>query len=135
MTHPVSNGLTPGQHALLADALLQTQRSLEHELLTQLGAQGRVEHAREQLLQDADGEQAHATDRELDLARSDANLEALRRVNEALQRVHEADFGLCSDCGGTISFDRLMAKPEALRCIGCQAAAEQAQGSPSAHKI
>lgn len=135
MTHQTSSKLTPGQHALLADALLQRQRSLEHELQTQLGAQGRVEHAREQLLQDADGEQAHATDREVDLARSDANLEALRQVNEALQRLHSADYGLCSDCGGAIAFDRLKANPEAMRCINCQAAEERAHGSSTPHKF
>jgi DnaK suppressor protein len=133
--HP--QDLTPGQHALLEDALLQRQRSLEHELQTQLGAQGRVEHAREQLLQDADGEQAHAADREVDLARSDANLDALRQVNEALQRLRSPGFGRCSDCGEAISFDRLKASPEALRCISCQASQErQERGrSDSAHKL
>lgn len=125
MTPHHAQNLTPGQHALLADALLQRQRSLEHELQTQLGAQGRVEHAREQLLQDADGEQAHATDREVDLARSDANLEALRQVNEALQRLRSPDFGLCLNCGEAIAFDRLKASPEALRCLACQSLQER----------
>ena len=129
------NTLTPGQHALLEDALLQRQRSLEHELQSQLGAQGRVEHAREQLLQDADGEQAHATDREVDLARSDANLDALRQVNEALQRLRSPDFGLCSDCGEAIAFDRLKANPEALRCISCQTAEERSQGGAMHNKL
>ncbi len=132
--HQQAQVLTPGQHALLEGVLLQRQRSLEQELQAQLGTQGRVEHAREQLLQDADGEQAHATDRELDLARSDANLDALRLVNEALQRLRSPDFGLCSDCGEAIAFDRLKAKPEALRCITCQAAEEGGHSAP-AHKI
>ncbi|MCV2367745.1 TraR/DksA family transcriptional regulator [Roseateles oligotrophus] len=134
MRHQQAQVLTPGQQAMLEDTLLQRQRSLEHELQTQLGAQGRVEHAREQLLQDADGEQAHATDREVDLARSDANLEALRQVNEALQRLRSPEFGLCSNCGEAIAFDRLKANPEALRCITCQAAEERLHGGTS-HKL
>lgn len=127
MTH--SQDLTPGQRALLEDGLLQRQRSLEQELQNQLGTQGRVEHAREQLLQDGDGEQAHAADREVDLARSDANLEALRQVNEALQRLRSPEFGRCSDCGEAIAFDRLKANPEALRCIVCQSADERSHGA------
>ncbi|MCV2352882.1 TraR/DksA family transcriptional regulator [Paucibacter sp. B2R-40] len=126
--------LTPGQHALLETALLQRQRGLEQELQAQLGTQGRVEHAREQLLQDADGEQAHAADREVDLARSDANLDALRHVNEALQRLRRPDYGLCSDCGAAIAFERLQANPEALRCIACQAS-EESRHSVSAPKL
>lgn len=131
-----SNSLTPGQHALLESALLQRQQSLEHELQTQLGAQGRVEHAREQLLQDADGEHAHATDREVDLARSDQTLEALRQVNEALQRLRQPDYGLCIACGDTIAFDRLRHSPEVLRCISCQEQLEKSQHSgASAHSL
>lgn len=117
--------LTPGQHALLESALLQRQQTLEQELQAQLGSQGRVEHAREQLLQDGDGEQAHAADREVDLARSDQTLEALRQVNEALQRLRQPDFGLCIACGEAIAFDRLRHSPEVLRCLDCQAAQEK----------
>ncbi|MBT9491959.1 MAG: TraR/DksA C4-type zinc finger protein [Paucibacter sp.] len=130
----VQQDLTPGQYAVLEAALLQRQGSLEQELQTQLGEQGRVEHAREQLLQDADGEHAHATDREVDLARSDANLEALRQVNAALQRLRDAEFGLCSDCGAAIAFERLNANPEVLRCITCQAAKEHGR-SGTAHRL
>jgi DnaK suppressor protein len=126
-TSNTATTLTPGQHALLESALLQRQQSLEHELQTQLGAQGRVEHAREQLLQDADGEHAHATDREVDLARSDQTLEALRQVNEALQRLRQPDFGLCAACGEAIAFDRLRHSPEVLRCITCQENLEKTQ--------
>ncbi|MDC8772253.1 TraR/DksA family transcriptional regulator [Roseateles albus] len=131
MTH--SQDLTPGQRALIEAGLLQRQRSLEQELQTQLGAQGRVEHAREQLLQDGDGEQAHAADREVDLARSDANLEALRQVNEALQRLRSPEFGRCGDCGEAIAFDRLKANPQALRCINCQTADERSHGGAAVH--
>jgi DnaK suppressor protein len=123
----VQQHLSPGQFASLEAALLQRQRMVEQALQAQLGEQGRVEHAREQLLQDADGEHAHAIDREVDLARSDANLEALRQVNAALQRLRGAEFGLCSDCGAAIAFERLSANPEVLRCITCQTAIEHGQ--------
>jgi len=129
MTHH----MTAGQLALLEAALTQRQHALERELQAQLGDQGRVEHAREQLLQDSDGERAHDADREVDLARSDLNLDALRQVNEALLRLRQPDYGLCTDCGQGIAFDRLQHSPEVLRCISCQAAVEKHSGQNSAH--
>ncbi|MDC8786606.1 TraR/DksA family transcriptional regulator [Roseateles koreensis] len=117
--------LTPGQQALLDADLRQRQRALTQELQDQMGSQNRVEHAREQLQQEVDGEQAHQADREVDLARSDQLLLELSQVNDALQRVHAPDFGQCSDCGGAIAFDRLRLNPAATRCIGCQAKIER----------
>lgn len=50
----------------------------------------------------------------------------LREVEAALARVHEPGFGLCTDCDVEIPFARLEANPAALRCVACQARAEQA---------
>ncbi|MEL4179203.1 TraR/DksA family transcriptional regulator [Roseateles sp. PN1] len=127
--------LTSGQQALLEAALKLRQQSLEQELSNQLGTQGRVEHAREELLQVVDGEQAHQADREVDLARSDQALESLRQVNEALQRVHDPEFGLCGDCGAAIAFDRLKLNPAVLRCIDCQSKQEQSHGALRSHSL
>ena len=129
------HALSPEQHSLLESALLQRQQSLEQELQSQLGEQGRVEHAREQLLQDGDGEQSHAADREVDLARSDAALDALRQVNEALQRLRGPDYGQCIACGEAIAFDRLMASPASLRCIDCQTEQEKSSGQQQRHSL
>lgn len=125
----MSTTLTPGQKTLLETALMEQRNRLEGELKLQLGGEDRVTHAREQLLQDGDGETAHDADREVDLARSDATLQGLRDINAALQRLHDADFGLCADCGGAIAFDRLRLSPQVTRCIGCQSAAETRGGA------
>jgi RNA polymerase-binding transcription factor DksA len=37
--------------------------------------------------------------------------------------LHDPAFGLCVDCGNAIPFDRLQAKPQALRCVACAALA------------
>ncbi len=131
----MSQALTPGQHALLEAALVQKQQRLEQSLQAQLGGQDRVTHAREQLLQDADDAREHDAEREVDLARSDRNLEALREVNEALLRLRSPDYGLCIDCGKGIAFDRLQHSPEVLRCIDCQSAQEKTSGSVSHRSI
>lgn len=45
---------------------------------------------------------------------------ALNDVDAALQRLRDGDFGVCSDCGGAISIERLRAYPTAMRCVDCQ---------------
>jgi DnaK suppressor protein len=42
-------------------------------------------------------------------------------VLEALRRLEDGSYGLCVDCGGGVPEGRLEAKPEAARCVMCQA--------------
>ena len=49
----------------------------------------------------------------------------LRSVDAALDRLHEADFGLCEDCCAEIPYARLSANPVATRCTACQELAEK----------
>lgn len=128
------HALSPAQGAQLEATLLRQQAALEQELKQQLGGQERAVHAREQLLQDTEGDRGHEADREVDLARSDQNLEALRQINEALQRLRGADFGRCSDCDAPIPFERLAHSPAVLRCIACQTALEQRSGGSFASR-
>ena len=57
--------------------------------------------------------------------RAEAILEAAKArrslVLEALRRLEEGRYGLCVDCGGGVPEGRLEAKPEAARCVKCQA--------------
>lgn len=126
----MSASLTPGQKAQLEAALRLQQHALQAELALQLGeAPDRIQHAREQLLQEREDEEpAHHAERELDLARSDATLQALRAVEAALDRLGEPGFGLCADCGQAIPFDRLRLHPEVSRCTTCQTRHEPRAG-------
>ncbi len=42
-------------------------------------------------------------------------------VTEALRRLDEGSYGRCVDCGKDVPGGRLEAKPEAARCVTCQA--------------
>jgi DnaK suppressor protein len=42
------------------------------------------------------------------------------QVDEALRRLVDGEYGLCIDCGGSISAPRLRALPFAVRCLRCQ---------------
>lgn len=43
-----------------------------------------------------------------------------QQIDEAIARLEEGTYGLCSDCGVEISEKRLKAVPFARRCVACQ---------------
>jgi DnaK suppressor protein len=63
-----------------------------------------------------------------DADREAAGIEALvqqrKHVTEALARVDAGSYGKCIECGTTLPDERLEARPEAARCLSCQARAE-----------
>lgn len=40
---------------------------------------------------------------------------------QALRRLEDGVYGLCTECGGEISFERLLVFPETATCVGCSA--------------
>lgn len=52
----------------------------------------------------------------------------LARIENALQRMRDGEYGLCEECGCNIPMARLNALPYATMCIKCQREAEM-QGS------
>jgi DnaK suppressor protein len=63
-----------------------------------------------------------------DADREAAGIEALTKqrvaITEALARVEAGSYGKCTDCGAALPDERLEARPEAARCVTCQARAE-----------
>jgi len=56
----------------------------------------------------------------IDVAGASAECE-LFRIREALQRIEEGTYGLCTTCGSPIGLQRLRAIPHAERCTDCAA--------------
>lgn len=48
----------------------------------------------------------------------------LKKIKEALARIEEGTFGICTDCGDEIELRRLEARPTAELCIRCKEAEE-----------
>ena len=48
------------------------------------------------------------------------DLEEIRSIDRALQRMEEGKYGLCSECGTEVPIARLEANPTAERCFPCQ---------------
>jgi RNA polymerase-binding transcription factor DksA len=42
------------------------------------------------------------------------------QIERAFQRIADGSYGVCEDCRLAISSERLMARPEATRCVECQ---------------
>jgi DnaK suppressor protein len=122
--------LTAGQRAQLKELLELRQHELDQRLARELGGSGRAAHAREVLLQDSDDAPQRDSDREIDLARGDAELRELGAVSLALRRLDSPEFGTCVDCGEAIAFDRLKAEPWALRCVACESKREGIVNAP-----
>jgi DnaK suppressor protein len=76
--------------------------------------------------QDANDVPQRAMDREVDLALSDFDVQELGAVSRALKRVQDGHFGICTDCGTEIPFDRLKVEPQAERCVACETRHETA---------
>jgi DnaK suppressor protein len=56
------------------------------------------------------------------------DLDELRALEAASERVREGSYGVCVDCGADIGFERLRATPTATRCLRCQERHEKTFG-------
>jgi RNA polymerase-binding protein DksA len=59
-------------------------------------------------------------------------LEEIRDVEAALERIKNGIYGTCADCNDSIALDRLNAYPTAKRCINCQSRQENRRGGRDA---
>ena len=56
------------------------------------------------------------------------DLDELRAMDAAWQRITDGTYGTCVDCGGDIGSERLKANPAAARCVTCQERHEKTYG-------
>ncbi|MFQ5458102.1 MAG: TraR/DksA family transcriptional regulator [Myxococcota bacterium] len=75
---------------------------------------------------------------ELDLASSESALSftgrlrareatLLQKIDRALEKIEEGEFGICESCGEKISVKRLEARPVAELCIDCKVEQERSE--------
>ena len=79
-----------------------------------------LELRREALVQELSGESVEVTADPAEAADQSRDLEELRAIDAARTRLEDGSYGICTDCGVDIGFERLHAEPEAARCIDCQ---------------
>lgn len=74
---------------------------------------------------DAGDESVMRMQTDLHLQEAGRDLEELRDIDGALQRLEDGSYGQCDECGNEIGHPRLEVQPTALRCIQCQAQHEK----------
>jgi DnaK suppressor protein len=71
------------------------------------------------------------TDRNFDLRIKDRERKLIRKIDQAILRIKEGEFGMCEACGGDISAKRLQARPVTTLCIDCKTEQEQEERTRS----
>jgi DnaK suppressor protein len=56
----------------------------------------------------------------LELRNRDRERKLIRKIDEALSRIAEGEYGYCDSCGVEIGLKRLEARPTATLCIDCK---------------
>ena len=60
------------------------------------------------------------TDMSLELRSRDREGKLVKKINEALERLEDGDYGYCEKCGEEVGVSRLEARPTAELCIDCK---------------
>ena len=76
------------------------------------------DHLTEQVTDIAD-DAVQSYDRQLVIGLGEKDLKKLRLVEEAIERLDNGEYGVCSDCGALIPEGRLKVVPFASHCVDC----------------
>lgn len=64
------------------------------------------------------------SDRAFTLRLRDRERKLIKKIQQAIDRIDDGDFGVCSECGEDISIPRLKARPVTTLCIDCKSKQE-----------
>ncbi len=95
--------------------LLKRKHELE-EKLTQLSQERMTDNQ----VQDPGDQALTSTMESLRSSLQSTENEEYKRTIKALEKITEGTYGVCVDCGQTISERRLNSYPDAARCLSCQ---------------
>lgn len=65
------------------------------------------------------------SDRNFELRIRDRERKLMNKIDEAIARIDEGEYGICESCGEDIAVKRLEARPVAKYCIDCKTRQEQ----------
>jgi len=65
------------------------------------------------------------SDRNFELRMRDRERRLIAKMQEAIKRIDDGEFGVCDVCGGPISEKRLVARPVTTYCIDCKTKQER----------
>lgn len=108
-------------------AILEIRTSLQTQKETLLsGAEEALNELPGQTVFPDMGDQASAeTDRNFMLRLRGREQRLLKKIDEALDRIENSNYGICEDCGEEIDIKRLQARPVTTMCIDCKTLQEE----------
>ncbi len=65
------------------------------------------------------------SDRAFTLRLRDRERKLIKKIQQALTRIEEGEFGVCVECGDDIGIARLKARPMTTLCINCKSKQEE----------
>lgn len=85
-----------------------------------------IHHLQEEVTNFADPSDRASQEEEfsLELRTRDRERKLIKKINEAMERIDEEDYGYCDTCGIEIGIRRLEARPTATQCIDCKTLSE-----------
>jgi DnaK suppressor protein len=113
----------------LKKMLDERRRELQHEVqgkMRDVRAEGTWGGKMNEVLDAVESSEADIQE-DIEFALIQMKAETLNKVNDALNRLEDGDYGNCFECGGEIAEKRLRALPFAVRCKDCEEAREMAE--------
>lgn len=65
------------------------------------------------------------SDRSFTLRLRDRERKLIKKIQEAIARIENGDYGVCEECGEDIGIARLKARPVTTLCIACKSREEE----------
>jgi RNA polymerase-binding protein DksA len=117
-------GLTPEQLEYFKNKLIQKRAGIEAQLQTFAKKNTKIQDDYETVFDKiGDSEEENAdevTNYENSLGIEHDLEENLKEIDEALERIKNGTYGICTDCNQFMTIERLEAMPEATLCIKCE---------------
>jgi len=108
--------MSPGQEEHFRDILLAWKKSLMEEV------DRTVHHMQDEATNfpDPNDRASQESEFSLELRTRDRERKLIKKIEEALGRLDNGDYGYCGACGVEIGIRRLEARPTATLCIDCK---------------
>ena len=120
---------TTSRYQELKQMLEDRRRELQAEVqgkMRDVRAEGTWGSKQSEVVDAVESSEADIQD-EIEFALIQMKSETLNKINDALGRLEQGDYGNCFECGEEIAEKRLRALPFAVRCKDCEEAREVAE--------
>jgi len=107
------------------DVLSRMLEDRQTEIQTKLRSLREVLPAEMIDVKDAEEQSVEDFVRGMDFALMEMESQTLRKIDEAMSRLEQGNYGVCAECGDRIADARLKALPFALLCRDCQEGQEE----------